>query len=109
MSFSRLIRFIPEDDHSVVLIGEPVDPDLDIGRATRNGHTVEARLFSGKSALRIGELTDQKEKIKRLLSPLSQEEIGTIRCIGLNYQQHAREIDMPEPDVPVLFMKPQRL
>lgn len=30
-----------------------------------------------------------------------------IRCLGLNYRDHAREANMPIPDVPVLFIKPR--
>ncbi|MCX9009561.1 MAG: fumarylacetoacetate hydrolase family protein [Candidatus Methanoperedens sp.] len=29
-----------------------------------------------------------------------------IICVGLNYRDHARELDMPIPDEPVLFLKP---
>ncbi len=27
-------------------------------------------------------------------------------CVGLNYREHARELDLPIPDIPVLFLKP---
>lgn len=66
------------------------------------------------------------------MSPLGAREVGTIRCIGLNvsvhlhislysttqtyaadiavrhgqYMTHAKEVDLPIPNVPVLFMKP---
>ena len=30
-----------------------------------------------------------------------------IRCLGLNYRDHAKEANMPIPDVPVLFIKPR--
>jgi len=30
---------------------------------------------------------------------------GKIICVGLNYKQHAKEVGMPEPRVPVLFNK----
>lgn len=84
MTFSRLVRFVPASDSSTVLIGEPVDANVDVGAATRKGEEVEVRVFSGSSALKPGSLTDKVEKIARLLSPLAQEEVGTIRCIGLN-------------------------
>lgn len=35
------------------------------------------------------------------------DEIPIIRCMGLNYRDHAREANMPIPDVPVLFIKPR--
>lgn len=84
MSFNRLVRFVPASDSKAILIGEPVDTKVDVGLALRKGDEVEVKVFSGKSALNPGSLTDKTEKIARLLSPLSQEEVGTIRCIGLN-------------------------
>lgn len=84
MSFKRLVRFVPASDSSAVLVGEPVDEKLDLGVASRKGEDIQVRVFSGKSALEPGSLTDKTEKVGRLLSPLSQKEVGTIRCIGLN-------------------------
>jgi hypothetical protein len=83
-NFTRLVRFVPRSDRNKILIGEPVDAERDIGLATRKGEEVNARVFSGSSALDPGSLTDQVEQVERLLSPISQQEIGTIRCIGLN-------------------------
>lgn len=97
MSFTRLVRFVPASNPDAVLIGEPVDANLDVGAATRKGEEVEVRVFSGSSALKPGELTEKIEKVGRLLSPLAQEEVGTIRCIGLNvclkeeYQDREKE------------------
>lgn len=84
MSFSRLIRFVPQSNPSVVLLGEPVDANQDVGLASRKGESIEARVFSGSSALNPGSLTDKVEKVSKILSPLTQKEVGTIRCIGLN-------------------------
>jgi len=84
MTFSRLIRFVPESDSSTVLLGEPVDSEQDVGLASRKGQEIKARVFSGKSALAPGDLTDKVEKVSKILSPLSQQEAGTIRCIGIN-------------------------
>lgn len=84
MSFNRLVRFVPASDSKAILIGEPVDAEVDVGLALRKGDEVEVKVFRGKSALNPGSLSDKTEKIARLLSPLSQEEVGTIRCIGLN-------------------------
>ena len=87
MSFKRLIRFVPASNSSAVLLGEPVNADQDVGLATRKGQEVQARVFSGKSALDIGSLTDKIETVERLLSPLSQKEAGTVRCVGLNVRR----------------------
>lgn len=43
----------------------------------------------------------------QLLPPLSIEQTSIIRCLGLNYRDHAKEANMPIPDVPVLFVKPR--
>jgi 2-keto-4-pentenoate hydratase/2-oxohepta-3-ene-1,7-dioic acid hydratase in catechol pathway len=42
----------------------------------------------------------------QLLAPISPSECGTIRATGLNYTDHARELNMPIPAVPELFFKP---
>lgn len=90
MTFSRLVRFVPTSNPDSILIGEPVDAKVDVGAATRKGEEVEVRVFSGSSALKPGELTDKIEKIARVLSPVAQEEVGTIRCIGLNVRRIER-------------------
>ena len=41
-----------------------------------------------------------------LLCPLAREDVQTVRCLGLNYEQHAHESGMPIPKYPVLFYKP---
>ncbi|KXF82372.1 fumarylacetoacetate hydrolase family protein [Enterovibrio coralii] len=33
--------------------------------------------------------------------------VGKVVCIGRNYVEHAKELDNPIPDEPVLFLKPQ--
>ena len=79
-----LVRFVPKGDDKAVLIGQPVDGSVDVGAAVRKGDEVKVKVFSGTSALNPGSLTDKIEVIHRVLSPLTMEEVGTIRCIGLN-------------------------
>jgi 2-keto-4-pentenoate hydratase/2-oxohepta-3-ene-1,7-dioic acid hydratase in catechol pathway len=105
-SFKRLVRFIPRSNSSTILIGEPTQEDLDVGLATRSGQDVTVTVFSGSSVLSPGSRTDRTETVERILSPLAQEEVGTIRCIGLNYVQHAKEVKMDIPTIPTLFLKP---
>ncbi|KAI8659025.1 hypothetical protein NCS55_01181600 [Fusarium keratoplasticum] len=109
-AFKCLVRFIPKSDPSSILIGEPSQEDLDIGLATRDGKDVAVHVFSGKSVLSPGSRTDRTESVERILSPLAQREVGTIRCIGLNasapYVQHAKEVNMDIPTIPTLFLKP---
>ncbi|KAJ9155034.1 Fumarylacetoacetate hydrolase domain-containing protein 2 [Pleurostoma richardsiae] len=106
MSFNRLVRFAPKGDGKAVLIGEPVDPNVDVGKAVRDGEEVKVKVFSGSSVLSPGSPTDKVEVIDRILSPLAHEEVGTIRCIGLNYKEHAAEGGFSIPDVPTVFLKP---
>lgn len=35
------------------------------------------------------------------------DEVPIIRCLGLNYRDHAKEASMPIPEEPVLFIKPR--
>ncbi|KAB8265647.1 hypothetical protein BDV32DRAFT_34463 [Aspergillus pseudonomiae] len=105
-TFSRLVRFVPKSNPSKVLIGEPVDAQLDVGLALYQGKEVSVRPFTGASVLNPGQKTESTEIISRILSPLSQNEVGSIRCIGLNYGSHAAEMKLSIPDVPTLFIKP---
>ena len=79
-----LVRFIPRSNRSSILIGEPIDPKLDVGLALYHGKDVHVDPFSGASVLNPGQRTEKTEIIERLLSPLAQNEVGSIRCIGLN-------------------------
>ncbi|KAI1204916.1 uncharacterized protein F4807DRAFT_300090 [Annulohypoxylon truncatum] len=106
MAFERLVRFIPRRQVSRPLIGQPVDRLIDVGKAVYEGKAVEVRAFSGTSVLSPGSPTDQIETIDRILSPLAREEVGTIRCIGLNYANHAKEANVEIPKIPMMFMKP---
>ena len=42
--------------------------------------------------------------VRLLLAPIADAK--TVRCLGLNYEQHAKESNMPIPKYPVLFYKP---
>ncbi|KAI1447601.1 hypothetical protein F5Y02DRAFT_347456 [Annulohypoxylon stygium] len=106
MAFERLVRFIPRRQISRPLIGQPVNRLIDVGKAVYEGKAVEVQTFSGTSVLNPGTPTEQIETIDRILSPLSVEEVGTIRCIGLNYANHAKEANAQIPDIPMMFMKP---
>lgn len=41
-----------------------------------------------------------------LLAPLARRDIPSVRGLGLNYAQHAKESGAPEPKYPILFFKP---
>ncbi|SJX66453.1 uncharacterized protein SRS1_21045 [Sporisorium reilianum f. sp. reilianum] len=104
--FSRLVRFHPTSRPDQIHIGEPVDATLDVGQAVLTSSNVIVNVFSGSSVLSPGQPTGEQACVGQLLSPLTQHEVGTIRCIGLNYVEHAKEAGLNIPTVPTLFMKP---
>ncbi|KAE8365783.1 hypothetical protein BDV27DRAFT_126227 [Aspergillus caelatus] len=98
-TFSRLIRFLATDGH--IYYGDAIMPTgtSDIGKATR-AQVIQGDIFGQH------QVTDQVAEVKTLLAPLAREDIVTVRCLGLNYEQHARESNLPIPKYPVLFYKP---
>ena len=84
-----LVRFIPRSDSSKILIGQPQDESIDVGLALRKGQDVTVDVFSGSSVLSAGQPTGSSAIIDKILSPVSQTEAGTIRCIGLNVRNSA--------------------
>lgn len=112
VSWNRLIRFIPKSSTQTsssikALIGQPVNADQDVGLASRAGEEVRVEVYEGSSILEPGKPSGTIETLGRLLSPLAQSEVGSIRCIGLNYVNHAKEAGLALPPVPVLFIKPE--
>jgi len=105
-AFKRLVRFVPRSDPSKALIGQPEDDSIDVGVAVFRGEDVPVKVFSGASVLAPGRETGQTAVIDRILSPLAVSEVGSIRCIGLNYKQHAAEVGMSLPTIPTVFLKP---
>lgn len=121
--WNRLLRFIAHEDGQEY-IGEPVDESLNgksfipkcsrpqlslgiVGAALASKIPVKVYRFTGSSALDLeASRTDVVLTIRRLLPPLTQAEVGAIRCIGLNYRAHAREMNLELPQHPTLFFKP---
>ncbi|KAK2767560.1 hypothetical protein FQN54_003718 [Arachnomyces sp. PD_36] len=103
--WTRLVRFIAEEDGQVHYGEVDVKQYPDVGLATLEGQKIAAKLIQG--SIFDGTVTDKSLTIGRLLSPIGMEDVPIIRCMGLNYRDHAREANMPIPDVPVLFVKPR--
>ncbi|KAL1972420.1 hypothetical protein VTN31DRAFT_6834 [Thermomyces dupontii] len=99
MSFSRLVRFLAKD--GLVYYGDAILPN----GVTDLARTTQARIIKGDI---FGQhiVTDQIADVKTLLAPLAPQDIKTVRCLGLNYAQHAKESNLPIPKYPVLFYKP---
>lgn len=78
-----LVRFVPKSSEEI-LIGQPVDSELDVGAAIIAGKEVKVDVYSGSSVLEPGSSTGTIKEVGKLLSPIAESEVGTIRCIGLN-------------------------
>ncbi|EHA51936.1 fumarylacetoacetate hydrolase domain-containing protein 2A [Pyricularia oryzae 70-15] len=102
-SWTRLIRFIAEED-GLTHLGEVIG-DADVGLAHHAGQKIQAKLITGSAF--DGVVTDKTLTVARLLCPLDRSEVPLIRCLGLNYHDHAKEANMPVPEHPVLFIKPR--
>ncbi|KAK5687690.1 hypothetical protein LTS10_001830 [Elasticomyces elasticus] len=104
-AWTHLIRFIAEEDGQIHLGQIDATEHPDVGLSTVEGKQVIATVVSG--SVYDGVLTQRRLRVARLLAPLSSEQVPIIRCLGLNYRDHAREANMPIPDVPILFIKPR--
>ncbi|KAI9871867.1 MAG: hypothetical protein M1830_002353 [Pleopsidium flavum] len=98
-AFSRLVRFLAKDGRTYY--GEAILPSgvSDLAKATQ-ARVIRGDIF-GKH-----DVTEQVADVRLLLAPLAREDVKTVRCLGLNYEQHAKESNMPLPKYPVLFYKP---
>jgi 2-keto-4-pentenoate hydratase/2-oxohepta-3-ene-1,7-dioic acid hydratase in catechol pathway len=99
LTFQRLIRFLAKDGH--VYYGDALLPTgiTDIAKATQ-AHVIQGDIFGQHR------ITEQIADVRMLLAPLARKDIRTVRCLGLNYEQHAKESNLPIPKFPVLFFKP---
>ncbi|TEA21196.1 Fumarylacetoacetate hydrolase domain-containing protein 2-like protein [Colletotrichum sidae] len=95
----RLVRFLARDGKTYY--GDAILPRgvSDIAKAT------QARIVTGDIFGRH-DVTENVADIRLLLSPLAPEHVKTVRCLGLNYANHAKESNMAIPKFPVLFYKP---
>ncbi|KAK3941489.1 hypothetical protein QBC46DRAFT_382317 [Diplogelasinospora grovesii] len=98
-AFSRLVRFLARDGRTYY--GDAILPRgvSDISKA-KQARIVKGDIFGEHN------VTDQVADIRLLLAPLAPEDVKTVRCLGLNYEMHAKESKMPIPQYPVVFYKP---
>ncbi|KAJ5574630.1 2-keto-4-pentenoate hydratase [Penicillium hetheringtonii] len=89
-SWTHLIRFIAVED-SLVHLGQLVDTSRDVGEDSVKGVQIAAYVING--TIYDGRVTDQVMHVKQLLSPVTREECNYIRCLGLNYMDHAKTSD----------------
>lgn len=103
--WTRLIRFVAVET-SQVHIGQPVEAALDVGLAISQRKTVQAYEIIGSALNPDSQVSHNVLTVKELLAPLSREQIKIVRCLGLNYADHAAEAQLAKPNAPVLFYKP---
>jgi len=101
-TWTHLIRFVAVEDGLVHLGQVDAAKTTDIGLATLEKKEVKAKLITG--SVFDGVVTDKVLTVAQLLSPISKSEVPLIRCLGLNYHDHAKEANMPIPTHPVLFI-----
>jgi 2-keto-4-pentenoate hydratase/2-oxohepta-3-ene-1,7-dioic acid hydratase in catechol pathway len=104
MSWTHLIRFVAKEDSNIYL-GQLVDTLRDIGLDSFNGTPIKAYQIDG--SIFDGKVTDKQLTVDRLLSPITREQCDYVRCVGLNYRDHAEEAHLELPEVPILFTKPR--
>ncbi|KAJ5585663.1 hypothetical protein N7450_005450 [Penicillium hetheringtonii] len=102
--WTHLVRFIAVED-SQVHLGQLVDTTRDVGRDSADGVEIAVKVIEG--TIFDGRVTDEVLHVKQLLAPVTQEQCSYIRCLGLNYIDHAKEANLPLPKAPILFTKPR--
>ncbi|CAN9294944.1 unnamed protein product [Alternaria alternata] len=106
-NWDRLIRFIATDGRE--LRGQPILPsaDFDVGTTTEETG-LKAKVIEVKnndifdSATKV---TDEEVTVKKLLGPVTVDEVPIIRCIGLNFIKHIQEGGRTLPPYPSTFIK----
>lgn len=93
VAWSRLIRFVTTDGR--VLRGEPIMPtqDFDLGKTTEDTK-LQARVIVGDDIYDTSgktKVSDEIVTVKRLLGPLTAQDVDILRCVGLNYIKHSRQ------------------
>lgn len=91
LPWKRLIRFEAADGR--VLHGEPIlqTPDADVGNFKASDQ-LQARVLEGHCIYDADQIKFSGETVvvKKLLGPLTAQEVPSIRCVGLNYAKHSK-------------------
>jgi len=90
-TWSRFIRFVATETGQVHY-GQPAGEQLDVGIAAWNKQTIKAYEISGSPLNQTARVTNNMLTVKELLAPIPREEIRTVRCLGLNYVDHAQRL-----------------
>lgn len=89
--WNRLIRFVGADNKTY--FGEPIISKAEetVDQLLANG-SLEAKVITGDVLSDEAVVTDQVVKVQTLLAPLAREQIPIIKCVGLNYKAHSKQI-----------------
>ena len=84
--WNRLIRF--EANDGKIYRGDAIvsDSDYDIGKQFAEGKTIKARVVIGSNIFTDAKVTDEVLEVKKLLGPLTAEDVPVVKCIGMNYK-----------------------
>lgn len=104
-AWKRLIRFVAHDDK--IYRGEPLvsDAEYDVGKLALQGKTIKAKVIEGGNIFGDAVVTEKVLEVKKLLGPLTEEEVPIIKCVGLNYMKHIQEGGRTPPPYPSIFYK----
>ncbi|KAF8151768.1 hypothetical protein B0H34DRAFT_823336 [Crassisporium funariophilum] len=96
-SAQRFVRFISTDNKEYY--GDAILP----ANTADASKSKQARVITGDI---LGDFKITNQAIKTLLSPLPNERVRTVRCVGFNYVAHSMEAGVAIPGWPILFYKP---
>lgn len=60
-----------------------------VGLAYHNKQTIQAREIIGSALDPTSQVSQTILTVKELLAPLDRDEVKLVRCLGLNYSDHA--------------------
>ena len=97
----KLLRYGPKGQEKPGLL----DADGQIRDLSGVVKDIDGSVLADLSAIRAAkaESLPVVDKSVRIAEPVGK--VGKFLCIGLNYADHAKESNMPEPAEPIIFMK----
>ena len=97
----KLLRYGPKGQEKPGLL----DKDGQIRDLSGVVKDIDGKVLADLSAIRAAKVESLPVVAKgvRIAEPVAK--VGKFLCIGLNYADHAKESNMPEPAEPIIFMK----
>lgn len=88
--WTRLIRFVSDEDGQTHF-GDAIlpSPDYELGKPDSPGE-LKARRVLGDPLSPACTLDDRAVKVRKLLGPLTRDQVPALRCIGGNYKSHSK-------------------